>query len=283
MSSLVVESLKNFLTNGRSIFPFTLHQLPIDGVPVTSNQGTASFTSGAKISAANQIHVYRGTLLLEGSSIDVVVKFDFHNSRHMDLVKEAKYYENQAKKLQGTVVPTFFGIYHATVNERVITCLVLEDCGSPMETWLHDASVEFCFQVAKLLMQLHDAGIQHNDISEVNIVIKDNKPRLIDLSHATPHKCDRTEDIEPGKLRPDALKFACTELHDFASEHGIWEATDIFYYGAVIPKQFVTSAEDLLAMTPPYLIRTPKGRDRILREASELLKQVGITESTLSG
>ncbi|TDL16551.1 hypothetical protein BD410DRAFT_795198 [Rickenella mellea] len=277
MTSLVVNCAVNFLQDGFNFFPFILTQHSIDGTPITSNKPPVYFTGGEEIYVGNRFRVSRGKLHRGQETLDVALKFDFYNNHHADLVDEARLYEKQAKAVQGTALPVLYGIYCATINNRLITCLVLEYCGSEMETSLHD-SEEFSFKVAKHLMALHSAGLQHNDISASNIVVKNGEPRIIDLSTATLHTCERTMDIEPGKPRPDALDFACTELHDFASEQGIWEPTDIFYYGAVIPKHLITSAESLLAMTPPYLIRTAKGREKILREASEILRQLGIVE-----
>ncbi|TDL13712.1 hypothetical protein BD410DRAFT_734956 [Rickenella mellea] len=228
MTSLVVNCEVNL---GFDFFPFILTRHSIDGTDVAPNEPPRAvyFTDGEDIYDRNRrlrFQVSRGKLHRGQETLDVVVKFDFYNNHHADLVKEARLYEKQAKTLQGTALPVFYGIYHATISERPITCLVLEYCGSEMETSLHEVSEEFSFKIAKHLMALHSAGIQNNNISESNIVVKNGEPRLIDLSTATLHTCERTMDIEAGKLRPDALDFACTELHDFASEQGIWEASE---------------------------------------------------------
>ncbi|TDL16553.1 hypothetical protein BD410DRAFT_901952 [Rickenella mellea] len=277
MSSLVVDCAVN------DVFPFMLTRLNIDGSATTPDQPSVRFTGGKNISYGERVQVYRGKLHHgEDTVTDAAVKFDLYNSCREDLVRESALYEEHAKTLQGTVVPTFYGIYHGIVDERPITCLVLEDCGDPIETWLHDASVEFSFKVAQHLMKLHSVGLQHNNISETNIVVKNGEPRLIDFSNATPHICGRKMEIVCGAPRPKVNAFACKELHNFASRQGIWEATDIFYYGAVVPKRYVTSAEYLLDLTPPHLIKTAKGRERILREASEIMSRLGIAKEKMT-
>ncbi|TDL16552.1 hypothetical protein BD410DRAFT_755325 [Rickenella mellea] len=273
MSSLVVNCAVNVL---QDFFPFILTRLPIDGTSIMSNEPPVYFMDGEEIHRGNGIRVSRGKLHREGDTLDVAVKFDFYKTRHADLVEEASLYEKQAKAAQGTALPVFYGIYHGTVDSRSITCLILEYCGSPMENSLDEASEEFSFKVAKRLMTLHSAGLQHNDISESNIVVNNDEPRLIDLGHATLHTCKRTLDIEPNELRPTMLKFGCRELHNFASQQGIWEPTDIFYHGSVIPKKLLKSMEDLIAMTPSDLLETAKDRERIYSEAREILRSLGV-------
>ncbi|TDL13711.1 hypothetical protein BD410DRAFT_797542 [Rickenella mellea] len=278
MSSLVVNcAVDCFHQDREQFFPFVLDRLPIDGTPTTSNQPPVYFMDGESIYNGHGIRVSRGKLHQGEEVLDVAVKFDFYKTRHADLVEEATLYEKYAKAAQGTALPVFYGIYHATVRGRPVTCLALEYCGSPMETWLDDESEEFCFKVAKLLMVLHSAGLQHNNI-ESSIVVKNGEPRLIDLGTATPHTCERTMDIVPNELRPSLLKFGCRELHDFASRQGIWEPTDIFYHGSTIPKQFVTSVDSLIAMTSPHLLETAEDREKIYSEAREILRRLGVTE-----
>ncbi|TDL24735.1 hypothetical protein BD410DRAFT_850962 [Rickenella mellea] len=258
MSSLVVKCDLDFLQVGDKLFRMDI------GMPTTSNpdQPPLSFTEGKKIYGGDRIQVYLGKLLQEGKeSVDVVMKVDFCNARHGDLVQEAKYYETQAKALQGKTVPLFYGIYSATIEHQLITGLVLEYCGEPMETSLEEASEIFSFEVAKLLMALHSASLQHNDITEGNIVVKDGVPRLIDLGTATLHDCKRTKPIKLDEERPSMLEFGCRELHNFASQQGIWEPT----------------------MTPHDLIETEDGRKRIESEAREILKYLGIGETLSQG
>ena len=66
----------------------------------------------------------------------VVIKFGFTKKRRHSVKREAGLYVNKLHKLQGTVIPIFYGFYYGRLKESVrwletrrVNCLVLEHCG----------------------------------------------------------------------------------------------------------------------------------------------------------
>lgn len=46
-----------------------------------------------------------------------------------DLEREAKFYENDLRHLQGTVVPEYYGFYKGKADGFELACMILEYCG----------------------------------------------------------------------------------------------------------------------------------------------------------
>ena len=66
----------------------------------------------------------------------VVAKFAFTKNRRDLLKREGGLYVNKLHKLQGTVIPIFYGFYYGRLKESVgwletrrVNCIVLEHCG----------------------------------------------------------------------------------------------------------------------------------------------------------
>ena len=66
----------------------------------------------------------------------VVMKFGFEKECRDSLKREAKLYRGRLRKLQGSVIPEFYGYYSGRLNrrlpelrEREMGCIVLENCG----------------------------------------------------------------------------------------------------------------------------------------------------------
>jgi len=94
------------------------------------------------ISDGNQFQVYRGAVDIPGSP-NVIVKMavndDGAEAWVLRLEEEARMYCNELKRLQGRIVPKFFGFYTGK-RERFfprlatapMACMILEDCGDSL-------------------------------------------------------------------------------------------------------------------------------------------------------
>ena len=146
----------------------------------------------------------------------VVIKFAFTKNRRDLLKREGGLYVNKLHKLQGTVIPIFYGFYYGRLKESVgwletrrVNCLVLEHCGSHLPGFgylsfnqrydttlvviaLSD-TLDNRLEIFDLMAELHQNGYHHPDLNKRNICFKDGKFRLIDLEDVHRHedRCGR--------------------------------------------------------------------------------------------
>jgi hypothetical protein len=76
-------------------------------------------------------------------ALDVVLKMDPTGKRTDEFFQEAISYATTAEKLQGTVVPKFYGSFHAQIQSTVIFCTVTQYCGEPMNTSVAEVADPF--------------------------------------------------------------------------------------------------------------------------------------------
>ncbi|TFY67328.1 hypothetical protein EVJ58_g1700 [Rhodofomes roseus] len=120
--------------------------------------------------------------------IDVALKWAT-GMRYVDLLlKEARFYEDQLKSLQGIAVPEFYGFYVGRVNDIDIGCLLIEWCdGEPhLDLWERNRQ--------KLLAaaRIHRVRVCHGRLSDDEHFVvssKDNTMRIVNFSHASLHHC----------------------------------------------------------------------------------------------
>ncbi|KAJ6535938.1 hypothetical protein DFH09DRAFT_1402171 [Mycena vulgaris] len=102
-----------------------------------------------------------------------------------DMEREAGFYEQQLKGLQGTVVPKCYGFYATKVNGTSLGCLLLEYCSGPPER-IPDLNRK----VLRASYALHAAGVLHGDLLDGHHFIPMGRDlRIIDFSVAVPHQC----------------------------------------------------------------------------------------------
>jgi hypothetical protein len=65
----------------------------------------------------------------------IVVKVAFSPDEVMLLNREAEFYSNELRDLQGTVVPKFFGFFRGKVDGADFGCLLLEYCSGRAPVW----------------------------------------------------------------------------------------------------------------------------------------------------
>ncbi|PAV22779.1 Proteophosphoglycan ppg4 [Pyrrhoderma noxium] len=129
----------------------------------------------------------------------VVIKFAFTKNRRDLLKREAGLYVNKLHKLQGTVIPIFYGFYYGRLKESVgwletrrVNCIVLEHCGEHIPR-IGCLSFEQRLEIFDLMAEVHQNGYHHFDLNKGNICFKDGKFRLIDLEDVRRHedRCGR--------------------------------------------------------------------------------------------
>ena len=140
----------------------------------------------------------------------VVIKFGFTKKRRHSVKREAGLYVNKLHKLQGTVIPIFYGFYYGRLKESVgwletrrVNCLVLEHCGSHLPGFgclsfnqrydttlvviaLSD-TLDNRLEIFDLMAELHQNGYHHFSLYQETVCFKDGKFRLIGLEDARRH------------------------------------------------------------------------------------------------
>ncbi|KZT74965.1 hypothetical protein DAEQUDRAFT_15006 [Daedalea quercina L-15889] len=154
------------------------------------------------------------------------------------LLKEAHFYENQLKGLQGSAVPKFYGFYVGRTDDIDIGCLLVEWCGGEPhpDLWerkyvtrcrrrlqqYHDCVAEsvlsFSRQMLLVAARIHAMRVCHGRLSDGRHFVassKDNTMRIVNFSHASVHSCPGGT---PLLLNPDGSEDApercsrCPEL-----------------------------------------------------------------------
>ncbi|KAJ7665701.1 hypothetical protein B0H17DRAFT_284365 [Mycena rosella] len=118
---------------------------------------------------------------IDKDALDVVIKIDPTGKRAYDLFREAIAYETTAKKLQGTIVPVFYGVFYTQINDSIILCLVTQFCGMPIDQTVANMEDPFYTTLIQCVRTLHTHGATHGDLHEYNILDHDGRPVLIDL------------------------------------------------------------------------------------------------------
>ncbi|EGO03320.1 hypothetical protein SERLA73DRAFT_69209 [Serpula lacrymans var. lacrymans S7.3] len=216
MSQLIIEP---YLILGEEDAPAVLPRLPVPGTPGAPSDSLFHVKEWVHMYAgdATSCTILRGKMSIDGQElIPCILKVDLFDQHPRSLLTEASVYENQAKSLQGNVVPRFYGLFQGQVSPGYLpsTCMVLEDCGDHMRSSFPDSDNDLISKLLDKFKLFHDAGLQHNAISERNVTVKNGEPYIIDLKLSRPHRCDRIP-IEHGASTPDEYKYGCWELYEF--------------------------------------------------------------------
>ncbi|KAH9939455.1 hypothetical protein B0H21DRAFT_757004 [Amylocystis lapponica] len=182
--------------------------------------------------------VFRASMKVgRDAPLDVVCKIRCENFDRMR--REARTYK-RLEKCQGNSIPQF-------------SCLVLEYCGVPFEGTLLHASWTFKFHLMACLLDIHDNGSQHNDITERSVVVRpDGRPCIVDLHWASEHicTCDRPTDINFHDVVPSIRDFVCTEIHDVADMMLLWRRRIVLYLTSRVDSKWAETPELLATQAP---------------------------------
>ncbi|KAH9940238.1 hypothetical protein B0H21DRAFT_755126 [Amylocystis lapponica] len=182
---------------------------------------------------------------------DVVCKFAHGKRSFKRLRREAVMYCEQLKELQGRVVPKFYGFYQGeTVKTKLMGCIITRFCGEISEVPFFGLSWDSKIALISALLTLHDAGVEHGDLRECNVVFSPKgRPYIIDFDHAKSHVCESMKIMVHGPA-PTRRQFGCDELFDACKEMGLWTPSYILYLSIARPLEYTESAEKLATLAP---------------------------------
>ncbi|KAF9260771.1 hypothetical protein L218DRAFT_946495 [Marasmius fiardii PR-910] len=210
------------------------HQVAIIAKPKINDRGSNdSFpSSGMIVSTA-----YLGPRKVANTDpgIPVVLKFAIGEANIAILQREAMFYENELRRLQGSVVPKCFGLYrgmqdryhsYAFGGGRALggpndpmACLVLEYCSGYGDHAM--TANEYNHRLKLAVLALHQAGVGHGKLSDSRNIIDCGSQkgiRIVDFSSAYLHECPNAH----GGLLPHSRNYVhrypsggCRELEGF--------------------------------------------------------------------
>ncbi|KAJ7242992.1 hypothetical protein C8J57DRAFT_1084107 [Mycena rebaudengoi] len=103
-----------------------------------------------------------------------------------ELEREAGFYANQLKPLQGVVVPKCYGFYRAKINRTPLACLILEYCAGVPGEKLRDINRK----AMRAAYAVHAAGVLHGDLLNGHHFVHMGRDlRIIDFTVAVSHQC----------------------------------------------------------------------------------------------
>ncbi|KAK7063742.1 hypothetical protein R3P38DRAFT_3164730 [Favolaschia claudopus] len=137
---------------------------------------------------------------------------------------EASHYTTRLQHIQGKYVPKFYGIYHGTIADTPVACMLLEYCE-------HDGKTlslgEMSRRVMLAVIAVHQAGLQHCDLENyLHIILTGSGVRIVDFSCAVLHNCEGgTPTLWPGMGAPDTP--GCPELNWVENRYGLCSSDPI--------------------------------------------------------
>ncbi|KAI0800076.1 hypothetical protein C8Q74DRAFT_1190409 [Fomes fomentarius] len=144
------------------------------------------------------------------------------------LREEAVIYNTKLLALQGKYVPLVHGFHVGRSTDGLSAVLVMDDCGNRMSESLRCQPLATRVHVVEALLAIHQAGIQHNDLAERNIVLSSRTgqqriPFIVDFGDATEHVCpvDRNQ-VQLDHPAPNRIEFGCDEMWEVCEETDTW-------------------------------------------------------------
>ncbi|TFY77737.1 hypothetical protein EWM64_g6275 [Hericium alpestre] len=254
----------------------------LDGTPETyilrngdtnacSGPSDISFRSLKRIGGSDfyRIDVYRGELTLSSDEppLDVVCKIGFGRKAKDRVSHEASMYTGKLSHLQGECIPHCHGYFEGGTDEGPTGCIVLAYCGEPIKEMLGYLPDKFKIGIVHALVGIHDAGLNHLDLTAGNILDYNGRPMIIDFEDSEDHECGRQIDIEIGAPGPSAImEIGCPELYQFFLDLKIWTPAFIRYIDNYWPIKFAFDARTL-AMTAP----SHWSQEEALKEANRVI------------
>ncbi|KII85271.1 hypothetical protein PLICRDRAFT_57205 [Plicaturopsis crispa FD-325 SS-3] len=226
-----------------------IHLADASSIPVAL-AGSINVTDIDVIHRGRRATVYRARIHLDDEEIEVVLKIVRHYvDRAPDakiLESEAGRYENELSTVQGDIVPWCFGFFRSNCNGLWISCLVLQHCGEPIDLDFSEMDRRYRYKTIAKLARIHDLGLSHGDLQELNVLNNNGEPVIIDFECAKSHECYR-DILTVGQYRPFEQDFGCGEIYDVVCEMCLWRAPYFKLRSRTVEKFEVNSAEDIVA------------------------------------
>ncbi|KAI0683808.1 hypothetical protein C8T65DRAFT_702480 [Cerioporus squamosus] len=226
------------------------------------------------------LHIVKESGLSSDEKRDVVCKVAFGEHRIELLKKEADLYGTKLSHLQNQVVPWMYGCYVGSTVDGRTGVLVLQYCSVPLSSWLKYYSRDIRFQAVNALLDIHKAGVQHNDFVERNLVVSKDVDgnlhvRVVDFGNACDHTCQvQCDVIKLYDMEPRQVDFDCGELYNVCLEAEVWRDRSVYCFGRYIPVANATSAESLLSYAG---ISTGEDEDNAKRIAKEVVQELTLS------
>ncbi|KAJ6460946.1 hypothetical protein C8R45DRAFT_1080980 [Mycena sanguinolenta] len=153
------------------------------------NNGTAHYVARLVRCISKKVYLVRfGVRGMEPCDV-IVLKMAHGKEEVEEMEREAGFYNDQLKHLQGTVVPSCFGFYTTKVHGKPVSCLLLEYCsGPPLEG--KRGVQEFKWKSMQAAYALHKAGVLHGDLDDWHhFVPMGLDVRIVDFSVSVAHHC----------------------------------------------------------------------------------------------
>ncbi|KAF8059805.1 hypothetical protein FPV67DRAFT_1424439 [Lyophyllum atratum] len=204
--------------------PFIFQRVTQAGCPTPPSASSYRIKKVTEIYEGDSTTIYRASLLghLEPPGPrNIVLKTDVNTRypRPSNFTQEASRSEKDLQHLQGTYIPRCYGLFQATIYNKLVSVLLLENCGESVDFRDESLSIE----IYRLFTELHVHGFAHHDVDGRNVVKnQDGRFILIDLSHSRPHKCEVRLHVLIGNFAPRRSDFGCQELYDLATELDFW-------------------------------------------------------------
>jgi len=111
-----------------------------------------------------------------------------------------------------------------------VACLVTGYCARRLPVPVYGMSWEYRVSLIDAVIQLHSAGVQHNELIGGSILVDDNgRPIIVDFDLATIHECEQEMDVIFDDVEPDKDDFGCDEVHNICNLVRAWKPGHIRY------------------------------------------------------
>ncbi|GLB43051.1 hypothetical protein LshimejAT787_1205000 [Lyophyllum shimeji] len=261
--------------------PFVFQRVTQAGCPTPAATLSYHIDKVTEIYEGDYTTVYRASLLGQesGAPRDIVLKTDVNARypRSSMFTQEALRYEKDLRHMQGTYIPNCYGLFQATIYNKLISVLLLEDCGESINFRDRSLSDSDNIQIWKLFTELHVSGFAHRDVDGRNVVKdRDGKFVLVDLEHSRPHKCEVRLRVLIGDFAPRESDFGCEELYDLAIELDFWLPRFLTIYGYQVAVSAFKNGEakNIVDMLPSDMFGTEEDREEAMREVERVIKCV---------
>ncbi|KAJ7090933.1 hypothetical protein B0H15DRAFT_906987 [Mycena belliarum] len=184
-----------------------------------------------------------------GAALDVVLKIDPTGECEAACKNEQRVYR-EAKNLQGSALPYFYGCFQVQIGAAMVTCLAIEHCGEPLQKNFHELDYAFAGKLLRSVAALHAYGSTHGDLYPRNVRVLGDTPILIDFESSEPHTCGMRMMTVPGTTRPTAEEYGCVELYNLVFRMGLWKPGNLKFNGKLLEKESVQTVEDIKRWIP---------------------------------